>query len=109
MTNRRHIMTNRQISGIIVLNVKGIILKKINASFIVHFYLGKYSFSLDTSEYTLYNTHPHMNNKSFTRIMKLEAFWKVSMVVFLAIIISSNLWITHNDRNDDYDDDDCVP
>ena len=32
---------------------KGTILKKINVSFIVHFCLGKYSFSLDTFYYTL--------------------------------------------------------
>ena len=30
------------------MNAKGTILKKINVSFIVHFCLGKYSFSLNT-------------------------------------------------------------
>ena len=34
-------------AGISVLSVKGIILKKINISFIVHFYLGTYIYNLD--------------------------------------------------------------
>ena len=34
-------------SGISIFNAKVTSLMKINVSFIVHFYLGKYSFSLD--------------------------------------------------------------
>ena len=39
---------NKKLPEISVLNVKGIILMKIKVSFIIHFCLGKNSFSLDT-------------------------------------------------------------
>ena len=41
-------LTNGKHTGINVLKAKRTILKKINVSFIVHFYLGKYSFSFHT-------------------------------------------------------------
>ena len=53
--NFRGALTNGKLIGVSVMNIKTI-LKKSNVSFAVPFYLGIYSFCLNTFEHTLHNT-----------------------------------------------------
>ena len=46
----------RKLTRISILNANGIILKKINASFVVHFCEGKYSFRLFFNTFILFKT-----------------------------------------------------
>ena len=75
-------MTNEKLVGICMLNVKGIILKKLNILFIVHICLGKYSFSQNSFWIHLYISLfiIHMRlAKAWIAINRLSVVWKSNL------------------------------